>query len=422
MGKILVVHCSVGRSPEACIETIVENLKEHGNDVTIFTEFYDRNKHCPPVEYKNGIKIFRTYNWEREIFACLERIKNSRGNHNRFFLNFWLGCVWWMLKIVFAGTIRIFPFLKAELLAYKMEKKYEEEPFDLIFATTAPFFAVQAASIFCKAHPEVKMVVYMFDPYINNIMYANSSRAIKKRICAAECFFPAASAVIATPEVYKAEAASFKFPCPVEKIALPLLHEIKKVCTEAPLLANDTGRLKLFFCGALHSFRNPEFIFRLLLHEELQHIEVHIAGNGDLSSIEKYRAILGDRLIYHGLVEPEKCYEAMFDADILLHLGNKTNTQIPGKLFEYMATGKPIIHLYYIDDDGCLPYLKKYPLQLSIRENTSEDKCVSEWLAFWGRSEKRVLAFDEIETECSDFLAKNVLERVRQTVDRVLKQ
>jgi hypothetical protein len=49
----------------------------------------------------------------------------------------------------------------------------------------------------------------------------------------------------------------------------------------------------------------------------------------------------------------------MHDADILLHIGNNTPTQIPGKLLEYMATGKPMLHVYYIDDDGCLPYLEK---------------------------------------------------------------
>jgi hypothetical protein len=44
-----------------------------------------------------------------------------------------------------------------------------------------------------------------------------------------------------------------------------------------------------------------------------------------------------------------------------------------------MSTGKPIIHLAYIQDDPCIKYLKEYPLSLILTRglNTiNEDICV----------------------------------------------
>ena len=44
-------------------------------------------------------------------------------------------------------------------------------------------------------------------------------------------------------------------------------------------------------------------------------------------------------------------------ADVLLNLGNAVDNQLPSKLFDYFAAGKPVLHLCVIENDPALPYL-----------------------------------------------------------------
>ena len=59
------------------------------------------------------------------------------------------------------------------------------------------------------------------------------------------------------------------------------------------------------------------------------------------------------------------------NAQVLISIGNANTDMVPSKIFEYMATGKPIIHFYSTERDSCIQYYKKYPLSLLIKEDNS---------------------------------------------------
>lgn len=58
--------------------------------------------------------------------------------------------------------------------------------------------------------------------------------------------------------------------------------------------------------------------------------------------------------------------------DCLLSIGELPGKQLSSKIFGYMASGKPIIHIFHTDDDANLPYLAEYPLALTIKDDESE--------------------------------------------------
>ena len=68
---------------------------------------------------------------------------------------------------------------------------------------------------------------------------------------------------------------------------------------------------------------------------------------------------MGARFVRPGLLPPEKAAELESGADILLSLGNAFDNQMPSKLFCYLGTGKPLLHLAVTDTDPTLPYLAK---------------------------------------------------------------
>jgi hypothetical protein len=53
---------------------------------------------------------------------------------------------------------------------------------------------------------------------------------------------------------------------------------------------------------------------------------------------------------------------------IFWSIRNSVEFQIPGKIFEYMSTGKPILHFSKFSEDPAITYLKRYPKALIINE------------------------------------------------------
>ena len=53
---------------------------------------------------------------------------------------------------------------------------------------------------------------------------------------------------------------------------------------------------------------------------------------------------------------------------MLLNLGNRYDNQMPSKLFGYLGTGKPVLHLAVSESDPTLPYLARYPLALVLQK------------------------------------------------------
>ena len=75
---------------------------------------------------------------------------------------------------------------------------------------------------------------------------------------------------------------------------------------------------------------------------------------------------------YVPLISHDKLSEYYNHADILLNLGVTIPSAISGKIFEYMSYGKPVVSTYSIDNEACLPYLKKYPLTYLIDEREED--------------------------------------------------
>lgn len=83
--------------------------------------------------------------------------------------------------------------------------------------------------------------------------------------------------------------------------------------------------------------------------------------------------------------------------DCLLSIGELPGKQLSSKIFGYMAIGKPIIHIFHTDDDANLPYLAKYPLALTIKDDESELRQNAANLCrflLWAKGKK--LSFDTV--------------------------
>lgn len=145
-----------------------------------------------------------------------------------------------------------------------------------------------------------------------------------------------------------------------------------------PVGTSSNERLRCVFAGNLYrTLRTPHFALELFKALNEVNTDLVFVGGGwqhypdDL--LFPYRKILAERLIVTGPKSPVEATKALADADVLISLGNGVNEQVPSKLFEYLATGKPILHLAKLKDDPCLPYLEKWPLACIVWESEGTD-------------------------------------------------
>ncbi len=112
-------------------------------------------------------------------------------------------------------------------------------------------------------------------------------------------------------------------------------------------------RTKVGYIGHLYPGRGIDSIFKIAM--ELPHIDFHIVGGTEDDIKAKKRAIRGKNIFLHGFIPPSLINNYFRNCDILImpHKGKVaisggTSRDIsqymsPLKMFEYMASGKPII-------------------------------------------------------------------------------
>lgn len=115
----------------------------------------------------------------------------------------------------------------------------------------------------------------------------------------------------------------------------------------------ESNKLRVGYTGHLYQGRGIDIILQVA--KELPGIEFHIVGGND-KDINFWKQQLGiiDNVVYHGFVDPAKVYQYVNSFDILLApyqnvvslsggKGNTSQYMSPLKVFEYMASQKPII-------------------------------------------------------------------------------
>lgn len=167
------------------------------------------------------------------------------------------------------------------------------------------------------------------------------------------------------------------------------------------MVQKESGRLRCVFVGSLYpSLRTPHYALELFSALNDPNLELVFVGGGwenyPADLLDPYRKILGDRLIVTGPLPAEKAAEEVAKADVLLSLGNGVDNQVPSKIFEYFAAGRPVLHLAKLENDPCRPYFDRWPLALTLLESEGTGPEVlarlSAFLAEKGRSR---LPFEE---------------------------
>ncbi|MFN8358872.1 MAG: glycosyltransferase family 4 protein [Candidatus Kapaibacterium sp.] len=227
-----------------------------------------------------------------------------------------------------------------------------KEKFDVIFATAPPQTAL-LIGIELKKRFNIPLVVDYRDLWVDYPFKTFSTIFHKKLHIHLETkVLHAANIIItASDNIRQKLLGRYQFLTSRKVMTIPQGYDPEDM--EIPAAPRHDGVMRITYAGLFYENRTPEY-FLQALHQFFKHrqslrgkIEAHFLG----AFREEHLAIISrlgleDSVVVHGYLSHRDCVEFLLDSDVLW-LMMQDDESTPGKIFEYIGTGKKIL--------GCVP-------------------------------------------------------------------
>ncbi|MBK6931271.1 MAG: glycosyltransferase [Saprospirales bacterium] len=362
-----------------------------------------RRRDCRPEAELNGVCVHRVgFDSLKEFIYYLFGIRAGRGRVGvgarrpgwglRFFT--WLYRVVWQ-RIYFPDDASIWYFPARR----KVRQLLSVEPFDWMVSVSLPFTGHLIGLDAKRRFPDLCWLADIGDPFtiqakpLNNTkLYGPISRRLENTV------LEQADAIAVTN--CAATRAYRHYFGPVAKkikVVSPLLHPFMPnnpgVGAEKPpwpaFLFHREAAIHLGYFGALYApIRTPDAFLYLLANTFSecpaleQKIQVHFFGDVFPDFFDQLDQ--NPNVHLYGLRSRQEVRLAMQRMDYLVNIGNTTDFQLPSKAAEYLASGKPVVHLSYADPDPFVAFWKGAPgiLSLRILQNRISGADIRRFIAF----------------------------------------
>lgn len=231
-------------------------------------------------------------------------------------------------------------------LANKISKNFINESFDLIISSSDPKSSHLIAEKLIELNPEItkRWIQYWGDPFANDInknsiIPVNLIEKEEKRLIGL-----CDKVIYVSPFTLKQQIENY--PEYKDKMSfLPIPYIKEKIYEKTSNIKRTLG----YFGDYKSKDRNIEPLYQAIRKNEDYYL--NICGNSDINLTNQENISIKPRQKLNVVEELER------NSDILVCICNKRGTQIPGKIYHYAATNKPI--LIILDGDK-KQQLKKY--------------------------------------------------------------
>lgn len=368
--KILFLVDSFGKKMYAngiCVNSLCEKFVELGHEVTVISQKGVSEKYSEEI----GRIIVKRINPRLTTFIT-NYGEEKKGKLKFIYLKF--AFILHRIKKIFMITFH--PIISFRVI-FNYYKLIDKQQADIVISVLNPIEGVYAGALYKLFNPKCYHVIYELDTITNNsVKGIKSSSFFSGRMEKAELFWYKYCDQIIHMNCHKKHYEQDKY----------LEFSNKTYYSDIPLLKSFTYEKKLInsniinivYVGFLdYQNRNPELILDLLQKSVIntnKSLILHFAQRGNCDHIiQKYMNTCPKIIIKdYGFIEKKNADLLVQKADILLSIGNKeTVNMIPSKTFEYISTGKPVIHLN-LNNDVSTEYLKEYSKALIINSSNSE--------------------------------------------------
>lgn len=256
----------------------------------------------------------------------------------------------------------------AKMALKKLAEINESRKIDLIISYAAPMAAHTAAACFKLANPCVKWLAISFDSYgaqnHNKLRYCKYEKEILDKadhvFVSEEIFNSCTHLMIGNQERYS---------------PLPYIIKLEERVATTTHVMLPKEKINLVYAGSFYKdLRSPDFLLRVAAAMTDKAV-LHLFCTSDCDDlINHYVSIANGKIVRHNFVPQEEIKLIYQEADVLINVGNNIPQFKPSKTFEYMATLKPIINIFY---DGFYDNtLAMYPKCLQVCNNSPIDDTI----------------------------------------------
>lgn len=314
----------------------------------------------------------------------------------------------------------IFSWRACGRIRKKLEQLCIQNQYDWVVAVSGPYCMHDIA---CHADLHgAQLALYYFDPYSSHTLFSSRNRLNRMR---QECKnLEKANKVFASlehQEDWQTTALS-KYMYKVFFIPYPnLTHNKGKIGPTSFSIIPD--RINLIYLGALHDrVRYPEIMFSLFqemlaLDPRLQlYVIGYRSGTHVEQQIRDARKRLGEHLVCMDAIPFPQAIALLNQADCAVNLGNYMRNQMPSKLLDYIASGKPILNISHNRPCNTKPYIERYPWAMQFYEDDLADAQLMHNAAeiavqFVREHQGKVLPWETVEHNMAGFTSKDVAEQ-----------
>ena len=279
---------------------------------------------------------------------------------------------------------------------------------DAAVAMTFPFISV--LSVF-GSNADCRKYIYQLDPY-------GLHETIPPEYDETE-FFTKSDGIFTTDilkRVYSCHDDYKKFSDKIFVSPFPTLVKGETLHSDLPVHF-DGGKTNIVFCGSTHdNYRSPKCFLECMgkILEKDKNIVATFIGPHTSATLDSFAALYPDNIRIFPSINSSLVPSVLDKADFLLNMGNTFKLQVPSKIFEYFATGKPIIHQQLVSDCSCLEYMEKYPLAFCFEE--SSDFTAEKLYSFIKNSISKTVSWDEVSAIYADNIPENVAKHLLDVI------
>ena len=330
---------------------IIKGLQKLGNEVTSLSSEVVNNS-----IYSNDIS--EIINVKNRYWLKLGAIQNNITNNINQKNN--------LKKVIKNKIYKIYTkfsiYDPKKTLVSKVSKNFIKEKFDLIISSSDPKSSHLIAERLIELNPNItkKWIQYWGDPFVgdinkNSIIPSNVIKREEKRLIGL-----CDEVVYVSPFTLEQQQKNYpEYKDKMKFVPIPYIEE--KIFTKV-----SNSKVTLGYFGDYKSSdRNIKPLYDAIIKDNDCYL--NICGNSDIKLEVKENVSIRPRQKMNVVEELEK------NSDILVCICNKKGTQIPGKIYHYAATNKPI--LIILDGDK-KEELRKYFESFNrykLCENTEED-------------------------------------------------
>lgn len=308
---------------------------------------------------------------------CLQKKKNST----------LVPSIFWRIVLFFKQmlnaiqmAIRSYGFSTALMkkTVKKLQSIENKHHIDYIIPVSEPHDAVEAAIKFKARNNATKVFIYQLDRFANgNSLYKYKllkEKAIKRNEEKELEWLKLCDALFVLKPLFNHYCAD-KYKQYKDKIIVTE-HPLVKI-KPYPTKKEGSTKNAIVYAGSLDTnLRSPQYWLELFA-TTIEKMQVapqclfYTFGSG-AQLVQKYSQANPGAICDCGKVTYAEVKAAYENCAYILIIGNKSEEEVPSKVFDCISYMKPIIYISKVKNDPVIEYIERYPIALCIKEDDSK--------------------------------------------------